>query len=74
MSIKKEFRKAIRYNFDYGLPVVNAEYLADIMDIFPDGKFYANGSDSNVYIKGSDGEGMICRMRKTEDDTEKTKL
>lgn len=74
MSIKKEFRKAVRYNFGYGLPVVNAEYLADIMDIFPDGKFYANGSSSNVYIKGSDGDGMICRMRKTEDDTEKTKL
>ncbi len=74
MSVKKEFRKAVRYNFGGGLPTVNAEYLADMIDIFPDGKFYANGNNSNIYIKWSDGEGMICRMRKSENDTETTKF
>lgn len=56
------------------MPLVDAEFLVKVMDIFPDGKFYKSGVNA-VHIYGSNGdEGVLCTMRKSDDDTEKTIL
>lgn len=78
----KEKQKAIgikyptppMYNFGKGLPLVNSEYLLDMLNIFPDGTFYAN-NEYNIFIEDSEGnKGNLLGMRKLPKDKGATKL
>lgn len=72
---KKNSVKEVRYNFGKDLPMVNAEYLADMIDIFPNARFYAKSAGSNVYIKDENGDrGVMCYIAKPDGDNEKTVL
>lgn len=74
-GVKPRFASAIRYNFGKGLPMVNAEYLLDMMNIFPNTTFYANGEKKPIKIEDKDGnKGFLLPLRKPETDTEVTKL
>lgn len=63
-----------KYNFGKNLPMVNADYLLDMMNIFPDGTFYANGQ-YNVFVEDSEGNrGILLGLRKKNANAEATKL
>lgn len=63
-----------KYNFGENLPMVNAEYLLDMINIFPNGTFYANGQH-NVFVEDSEGNrGNLLGIRKMDIYAEATKL
>lgn len=56
------------YDFGAYLPVVDAQFLLDIMDIFPDAVFSVNASreetnTSFLHFESSCGEALLCPMR-----------
>ena len=59
----------VNYDFGYGLPLVNAEYLLDMLEVFPDCKaFCAPGNAIRpVYFVSGDNDGLILPVRKTEE-------
>ena len=57
----------VKYDFGDGLPAVNAEYLANIIDIYGDAVQLiasSRGPLNAVYIKSERGEGVIMPIRK----------
>ena len=68
------------YNFGVDLPLVNAEYLANVMDIMTgDIQCYYSGLNSALYLTDSDGnEAAVCPISKKATKTdfvyEKTEL
>lgn len=62
------------YNFGRKLPEVRADYLLDMINIFPNGTFYANGQH-NVFVEDSEGNrGNLLGIRKMDIYAEATKL
>lgn len=62
------------YNFGRKLPEVRADYLLDMINIFPNGTFYAN-SQYNVFVEDSEGNrGNLLGVRKMDIYAEATKL
>ena len=62
-------RKApIVFNFGENLPMVNAEYLLDVIDTLPNAKlmFYKDHFNAPLYATGSDGESILLPMRKKD--------
>ena len=56
-----------KYDFGGGLPLVNAEYLLDIIELFPDCEIYAHENPlSPIYFKSASGEAVLCPIRKSE--------
>jgi hypothetical protein len=59
--------KPIEYDFGEGLPMVNAQYLLDILTAFPDATAYTGDSTTHmVYFTASEGEAALCPIRKRE--------
>lgn len=57
------------YDFGVGLPLVNAEYLLDLLELFPDCEIYAHENcNSPIYFKSASGEAVLCPIRKSEKD------
>lgn len=57
------------YNFGRKLPAVNSEYLLGMMNIFPDGTFYAN-NECNIFVEDKEGNrGKLLGMRKPTNKT-----
>ena len=56
----------IYYDFGSGLPFVNAEFLADQLEILPGCKAYAKNNGFNIYFESDDGRGMLCNARPGE--------
>lgn len=54
------------YDFGPGLPFVNAEFLADQLEILPGCKVYAKSNGFNIYFESDDGRGMLCNVRAPE--------
>jgi hypothetical protein len=54
------------YDFGPGLPFVNAEFLADQLEILPGCKAYAKNNGFNIYFESDDGRGMLCNVRPLE--------
>lgn len=55
------------YDFGAGLPLVNAEYLLDLLELFPDCEIYAHENPVYpIYFKSASGEGVLCPIRKSE--------
>lgn len=55
------------YDFGVGLPLVNAEYLLDLLELFPDCEIYAHDNPlSPIYFKSASGEAVLCPIRKSE--------
>ena len=55
------------YNFGAGLPLVNAEYLLDLLELFPDCEIYAHDNPRYpIYFKSASGEAVLCPIRKSE--------
>ena len=56
----------VMYDFGYGLPMVNAEYLLDMLDVLPDCRAYiVQGSTTNpIYFVSGDSDGVLLPMRK----------
>lgn len=63
-----------KYNFGKNLPMVNADYLLDMINIFPDGTFYADDSLS-IFVEDPEGNrGKLLGLRKKDKNAEATKL
>lgn len=57
------------YDFGVGFPLVNAEYLLDLLELFPDCEIYAHENrNSPIYFKSASGEAVLCPIRKSEKD------
>lgn len=55
------------YDFGVGLPLVNAEYLLDLLELFPDCEIYAHDNPLYpIYFKSASGEAVLCPIRKSE--------
>ena len=53
------------YDFGAGLPLVNAEYLLDLLELFPDCEIYAHENPVYpIYFKSAAGEGVLCPIRR----------
>lgn len=54
-----------KYDFGAGLPLVNTEYLLDLIELFPDCEIYAHETPlSPIYFKSASGEGVLCTIRR----------
>lgn len=54
----------VLYNYGIGLPTVAANYLVDILRVFPDAKFARPRKRfSPVYFKAKNGDGMLMPVR-----------
>lgn len=63
-----------KYNFGKNLPMVNADYLLDMINIFPDGIFYADDPLS-IFVEDPEGNrGKLLGLRKKDKNAEATKL
>ncbi len=52
------------YFFDGdGAPVVNLEYLRDMLKMFPDAEIYWKNAVSLLYFKSADGDGVLLPVR-----------
>lgn len=64
--------------FDFGgdLPMVNAEYLLNVIDGLPDGKLMFSSSHrlSPLHVIGSDGKAILLPIRKRSEGTQRTEL
>lgn len=57
------------YDFGAGLPLVNAEYLLDLLELFPDCEIYAHENPIYpVYFKSASGEGVLCPTRRRSEN------
>lgn len=55
------------YDFGAGLPLVNAEYLLDLLELFPGCEIYAHENPVYpIYFKSAGGEAVLCPIRKSE--------
>ena len=74
----KDNNECARYNFGENLPCVNAEYLLNMMTIFPNVTAHINNEFSNygaLYFEDTNGnKGGLMPLRKPKEDTEKTDL
>ena len=62
-------RTAVAYDFGEGLPLVNAEYLLDIMECLPEAKAYLNGDYKDkraIYFTDGENEGVLMPCNKAE--------
>lgn len=58
-----------KYDFGVGLPLVNAEYLLDLLELFPDCEIYAHDNPRYpIYFKSASGEAVLCPIHKREKD------
>lgn len=54
-----------KYDFGAGLPLANAEYLLDLIELFPDCEIYAHENPySPIYFKSTAGEAVLCPIRR----------
>ena len=63
------------YQFGPGLPVVNAVYLLDLLDVLPDAKLYISANAplvSPIYASGAAGDALLLPVR--VDSTERADL
>lgn len=69
---------AYTYDFGPGLPLVNAEFLADLLELLPGCKAYTRQNKTSVaplYFECDAGRGILCPVRPKEDqERQKTKL
>lgn len=68
-ELKAAGKKSNCVPFDFGeeLPLMNAEILADILEIVPDAKFTAssrNPQRAAVYFEGASGRGCVLPVRR----------
>ena len=63
----KKDRTPVLYDFGDDLPLVNAEYLLNVLTVLGESvKIYAGRSlISNLYLESDRGDGMLCPVRKT---------
>lgn len=76
-TISKYAKKdPITFDFGGNFPIVNAEYLLDVMDGLPDGKlmFNSNHPYAPMLCESSAGEGLLLPMRKKHENTNRTEL
>lgn len=62
-------RTGVMYDFGDGLPLVNAEYLLDIMECLPEAKAYLNGNCKDkraIYFTDGENEGVLMPCNKAE--------
>lgn len=55
------------YDFGPGLPSVDANYLTDFLQLFPDGEAFTSEQKpyiTPIYFRSADGEGILCPIRK----------
>ena len=65
----------IYYDYGPGLPFVNAEFLADLLEILPGCKAYTAKNNFNIYFESDDGRGMLGSVRPGETvERKKTEL
>ena len=57
------------YDFGYGLPLVNAAFLLDMLDALPDCKAYCQKDRLNapVYFVSGENDGLLLTIRKTHE-------
>ena len=56
-----------KYDFGPGLPMVDANYLIDFLQLFPDGEAFTSEQKpyiTPIYFRSADGEGILCPIRK----------
>lgn len=68
-ELKAAGKKSNCVPFDFGeeLPLMNAEILADILEIIPDAKFTASSRNPQfaaVYFEGASGRGCVMPVRR----------
>lgn len=56
----------VLYDFGLGLPLVDAKFLKDMMDIFPDAVVTCDGLVKPLVFKSDAGDGILLPVRKTE--------
>ena len=73
---KAEKQKDIFYDFGAGLPYVNAEFLADMLELFPDALAFFKPSQTiyNIYFESTSGRGLLCAVRPGPDHERKTTI
>lgn len=58
-----------KYDFGADLPLVNAEYLLDLIELFPDCEIFAHENPlSPIYFQSAGGEAVLCPLRRTSED------
>ena len=57
--------KTVMYDFGDGLPMVDAKYLKDMLDVFPDAIATYDGTPSHaIYFHSEKGDGILLPIRK----------
>jgi hypothetical protein len=68
--IKTGKRLDFRYDFGYGLPMVNAKYLIDMIEALPDAQAYYNPEHAlcnPIYFDGGEDDGILLPVRKMQE-------
>lgn len=63
---KRGQKNGVVWDFGEGNPIVNAEYLLDILDALPGATAYFSGNNpeiSPIYFRGDDGDGVLLPVR-----------
>lgn len=56
-----------RYDFGYGLPLVDAMYLIDMLDALPNAAAYAIDKSSGIYFTDGENDGLLLPFHKTQE-------
>ena len=63
--LKAENKKPIpAYDFGDGLPLVDAQFLLDLLELLPDATATGNGERGNIYFSSAVGDGLLCPISK----------
>ena len=56
-----------RYDFGYGLPLVDPMYLIDMLDALPNAAAYAIDKSSGIYFTDGENDGLLLPCHKTQE-------
>ena len=65
---KYKFRPT--FDFGDGQPLVDVQYLIDVLEAMPGCEIYTGAVNSILYFKSEDGEGLLCPVHKAKIDAE----
>lgn len=58
---------SFKYDFGYGLPLVDAEFLIDMLDALPNAAAYAIDKSSGIYFTDGENDGLLLPCHKTQE-------
>lgn len=63
-GIRRSEQKIV-WDFGDGKPMVDASYLADMIEALPNAEAYGKGLNGMIYFRAENGDGVLCGVRKS---------